>query len=890
MGCRCNDKTHRNKNVQQFVTMENKKIIRFILSCVLGTMLTYITFATFFSSSSSNNDDVNDNNNIPLIIQNIIIQYKEQISDDWKNAIPIVVAFLFIYIFDLFFTFLAGENKNDDHVEKLPFPKLTILYGTTTGNAASFAKKLKATWNRTARANIANHYDISTYESENIYEVAAAENHALVVILSTWTGGTPPETAKHFMEYLEDTANDFRRSKTALGQLAGAAVYGLGSTAYDTETFCLPAKKCAHLLGRLGAKDLFIESNKDDHVSVGLADDSVGDMDAEYELWIEKLISQYQASPNANNTTTTKKKTSSSTKKIVKRKISRKDKKKYNLQKNSKKKNQNKNSENLNIDSIEETEEDKLNDYFVEASSGVLDIEDMGGAMMEQKKSLKDSLLAEQKGELAEMVTPRQRASLTKEGYKIIGTHSAVKLCRWTKNQLRGRGGCYKHTCYGITSYQCMEATPSLACANKCTFCWRHHKNPVGTSWRWKQDEPERIVREALALHDQMVKQMKGVPGVQKERLADARTVRHCALSLVGEPIMYPRINEMLDELHKRDISTFLVTNAQFPKCIDNLCPVTQLYVSIDASTKESLQKVDRPLFKDFWERFQSSLRSLKRKKQRTVYRLTLVKAHNMDEVREYSGLVALGQPDFIEIKSVTFCGKSDASDLTFENVPFHKEVVEFASDLCKYINEDAEIREKTSQQFENKNDGNDNYARYEICSEHQHSNLVLLAKTSYKVKGKWNTWIDYPKFSSLWRKWKDSNGEFTFNAEDYMAETPYWAVYGAKERGMDPLENRYYHNRTIRRAKEGKLSKLQLSQYPINPAEIDLDARNDSNANVQLNARIIKENKANKQRQQNQHLKVKSNISLQQSSQESGSNKRSNTVNAVKTKELNGK
>ena len=39
-------------------------------------------------------------------------------------------------------------------------------------------------------------------------------------------------------------------------------------------------------------------------------------------------------------------------------------------------------------------------------------------------------------------------------------------------------GGCYKHTFYGITSYQCMEATPSLACANKCVFCWRHHKNP----------------------------------------------------------------------------------------------------------------------------------------------------------------------------------------------------------------------------------------------------------------------------------------------------------------------------------------------------------------------------------------------------------------------------
>ena len=45
-----------------------------------------------------------------------------------------------------------------------------------------------------------------------------------------------------------------------------------------------------------------------------------------------------------------------------------------------------------------------------------------------------------------EMVTPLQYRSLTKEGYKIIGTHSAVKICRWTKNHLRGRGGCYKHT------------------------------------------------------------------------------------------------------------------------------------------------------------------------------------------------------------------------------------------------------------------------------------------------------------------------------------------------------------------------------------------------------------------------------------------------------------
>ena len=48
------------------------------------------------------------------------------------------------------------------------------------------------------------------------------------------------------------------------------------------------------------------------------------------------------------------------------------------------------------------------------------------------------------------MVSESLRKSLTKQGYKIVGSHSGVKLCRWTKAMLRGRGGCYKHTFYGI--------------------------------------------------------------------------------------------------------------------------------------------------------------------------------------------------------------------------------------------------------------------------------------------------------------------------------------------------------------------------------------------------------------------------------------------------------
>lgn len=36
--------------------------------------------------------------------------------------------------------------------------------------------------------------------------------------------------------------------------------------------------------------------------------------------------------------------------------------------------------------------------------------------------------------------------------------------------------------------------------------------------------------------------------------------------------------------------------------------------MSVDASTKDSLKKIDRPLFRDFWERFVDSLKALRSK------------------------------------------------------------------------------------------------------------------------------------------------------------------------------------------------------------------------------------------------------------------------------------
>jgi tRNA wybutosine-synthesizing protein 1 len=599
-----------------------------------------------------------------------------------------------------------------------------------------------------------NVVSMKDYDQDNL------EHEAVVVaILSTWTGGAPPEDARVFCAWLNDMATDFRVSKSWLANISHA-VFGLGNAEYD-EDYGTAAKGVERDLAELGSPAL---------LPLALGDDNVDQMD-QFDKWMDNLIAamcEYNSLRQSKKTSGT----DSPTKWLSQKEFRRQKKAKQ--------------AQVDGTDTVELNEEDLMNEKFLvdnfsdeeeaaagtskdDIDSGVVDVEDIGKSMQESEAASKSR----------EMVTPMQRKALTKEGYKIIGTHSAVKLCRWTKHQLRGRGGCYKHTFYGITSYQCMETTPSLACANKCVFCWRHHKNPVGRVWRWKTDEPEVLVKGSIERHQNMIKELKGLPGLIPQRWEEAFTVRHCALSLVGEPIMYPYINEFCKELHKRRISSFLVTNAQFPEKIAELDPITQLYVSVDAATKESLRAVDRPLFKDFWERFLACLEELKRKGQRTVYRMTLVKSYNMEELDNYAELIRIGQPDFIEVKAVTYCGKSDGSDLTMKNVPWHEEV----RDFC------AALSERT--------DG-----AYGLATEHAHSNCVLLAKQKFRVNGQWHTWIDYEKFHDLIANFYET-GE-TFTAEDYMAPTPEWAVYDSKEQGFDPIETRF------RRTKDGKVVEFE--------------------------------------------------------------------------------
>jgi tRNA wybutosine-synthesizing protein 1 len=648
--------------------------------------------------------------------------------------------------------------KQTEAAEPKPMT-VRILYGTQTGASKTMAETLQKTL---FALNISGfHFQTSVVSMKDYDQDNLEQEDIVVAILSTWTHGEPPEDARVFCNWLTDMTQDFRVSRSWLAGVQHA-VFGLGNAEYD-EDYGTAAKNLDRDLSDIGSPSL---------VALGLGDDNV-DQFQQFDVWMDNLVAAMCEYSSEKAVAALKKSSGSPTKTGKKEWLSQKE---FRRQKRAKKAE----VAAANGEAVELNEEDLMNDTFLvddfsddeepskqdaNDDSGMVDVEDIGKSMKESEAASKSR----------EMVTPMQRKALTKEGYKIIGTHSAVKLCRWTKHQLRGRGGCYKHAFYGITSYQCMETTPSLACANKCVFCWRHHKNPVGRVWRWKTDDAETLVKGSIERHQGMIKELKGLPGLIPARWDEAFTVRHCALSLVGEAIMYPQINEFCKQLHTRHISSFLVTNAQFPEKIAALDPITQLYVSVDAATKESLRAVDRPLFKDFWERFLACLEELKHKGQRTVYRLTLVKSYNMEELDNYAELINIGQPDFIEVKAVTYCGKSDGSDLTMKNVPWHEEVRGFCSALCDRVSGD-----------------------YALASEHSHSNCVLIAKKKFCRDGVWHTWIDYERFHALVAKYYEDGTPFT--ADDYTAPTPHWAVYDSKEQGFDPVETRF------RRTKDGKV------------------------------------------------------------------------------------
>lgn len=319
------------------------------------------------------------------------------------------------------------------------------------------------------------------------------------------------------------------------------------------------------------------------------------------------------------------------------------------------------------------------------------------------------------------MITSKTREHLERQQYRIAGKHSSVKICSWTKKSLLDEGICYKEKFYGIKSHRCCQMTPSMICSNNCVYCWRTITSFIGSELKGEIDGPEEIIDNCIKGHLKLLNGFPGNPKVNKEKIKEAKEVLHFAISLVGEPLVYPRINELVKELDKRRISSFLVTNGQFPEAIKNLKRVTQLYLSLDAPTKEIYEMIDRPMFKDYWERLNKSLEYFSEKKFRRCIRLTLVKGVNMCCSKEYAELIKKSNTDFIEFKAYMHLGAS-RKNLKRENMPYHKDVRDFAEETVGYLDD------------------------YEILDEQKASRVVMAAKKKFNG----NTKIDFDGYFKL--------------------------------------------------------------------------------------------------------------------------------------------
>jgi len=267
------------------------------------------------------------------------------------------------------------------------------------------------------------------------------------------------------------------------------------------------------------------------------------------------------------------------------------------------------------------------------------------------------------------------REILEKQGYHFIGD-AAVKSCLWTKKSLRGEGECYKSKFYGIASHRCIQMTPSLLCNQKCLFCWRAFE-----SGSVSFDPPEKIVEGCIREHRRLVSGYHGYEGTSEERFREALNPKHVAISLSGEPTLYPHLSELIELFHERGLTTFLVSNGTNPEVIRRVRP-TQLYISLDAPDEETYRKVCQPVG-DTWERVLESLRALRHHPSRTTIRVTAVKGYNMKDEEKYGKLIKEASPDYVEIKAYMHLGFSRMR-LRREAMPSHEEIRKFAMKIAE--------------------------------------------------------------------------------------------------------------------------------------------------------------------------------------------------------------
>ncbi|MGY5854865.1 MAG: 4-demethylwyosine synthase TYW1 [Candidatus Thorarchaeota archaeon] len=298
------------------------------------------------------------------------------------------------------------------------------------------------------------------------------------------------------------------------------------------------------------------------------------------------------------------------------------------------------------------------------------------------------------------------REKLEQQGYHILGQRGAFKACQWQHKSLLQGDVCYKQRFYGIKSHRCLQMTPVVdKCTQSCDFCWRVTPSDIGV--KWIQNEVQ--VTDVLPAEDLLdavqmanLRSLGGYnpevnPRVKDEMYQEARDPRHVAISLAGEPTLYPLLNDLIEVIEKRGMTSFLVTNGTRPDTIAEMNQPTQLYVTLAAPDEQTYKRLCRPVEKGAWEKLNQTQEVLQSLSGRRTNRLTMVAEENMHNPRAYANLILQGEPDFVEVKGYMHIGSSRGR-MSRSNAPPHRDIRAFSekiASLTGYFIQDEQIESR---------------------------------------------------------------------------------------------------------------------------------------------------------------------------------------------------
>ena len=288
------------------------------------------------------------------------------------------------------------------------------------------------------------------------------------------------------------------------------------------------------------------------------------------------------------------------------------------------------------------------------------------------------------------MLTEVQKERLYKQQYRLVGNHSAVKICHWNKEMMRNKDRpCYKQHFYDVHTINCLEMSPAITCNQRCLHCWRD-TSVFSTKWEGEIDDPKEIIKGCIEGRTQLLMGFKGLEGTDLKNFDSYLIPDHAAISLTGEPCMYPKlhllIDSFFDDFNFRTV--FLVTSGTVPEMIKKIGTEskhfpTNLYLSLEAYDEKSHKEFNIPVIKNSWKKINESLQYLSkaRDKTRTILRITAVKEFNMNKAKEFVKYIKMMNPVFIEVKGYAHIGYSQRR-LEKTNMPYWDEVQTFAKEI----------------------------------------------------------------------------------------------------------------------------------------------------------------------------------------------------------------